>query len=144
MGPHIVASTRTSADEVATIITHALDHSRAVSVVADDASALFEAAPSLLEHCDQISLIGPPRSQEQSGNLKTEHLEDRVLAASDLIVVSECDGEILREVLFLARPHTTIVVLASGRGSLEEVDLYSTVHFKNLKLKFLPAASSGD
>jgi hypothetical protein len=55
-----------------------------------------------------------------------------------LVIVLSCDKAILEELLYAATPFCHIIIIGPIEGFLEDLDLYGTVHYKNLELTFSP------
>ena len=58
------------------------------------------------------------------------------LAGVNTIVVFKCTASDLKEILFNVKPFCRLFVVGAIKGSLEDFDLYSTIHYKNLELSF--------
>ena len=53
-------------------------------------------------------------------------------------IILMCSVDIIEEILFAIKPLSLIVVVGPVTGATKDVDFYSTVHIKNLEIKFLP------
>lgn len=57
---------------------------------------------------------------------------------SRCFLIEKCSAALLEELLYLAKPFSRIFVTGDINEILSNVDLYSTIHYKNLELSFIP------
>jgi hypothetical protein len=65
-------------------------------------------------------------------------LNESGIGTKDLIIVTDCEASMLYEVLLRAKPLAEIAVIGQLRAIIENIDFYSTIHYKNLSLTFHP------
>lgn len=112
-------------------------------------SCAIERAAQILVLANSIepsnsALIALPKHKTQwcvgadKKNLFSVSLNDSGISQKDLIIVTDCDAAILYEALLRAKPMAEIAVVGKLNGIIENIDFYSTIHYKNLSLTFHP------
>ena len=78
------------------------------------------------------------KSRHFSLDIPSLRRESGLIQNFELVVVLSCNKDILEEVLFIVSPFCSIIIIGPIERVFEDLDLYSTVHYKNLSVSFLP------
>jgi len=89
-----------------------------------------------------VNTVNTRKSETFSLDIFALRKESDLIQNCELIIVLSCDKAILEELLIVASPFSDIIIIGPIEGVLEDLDLYGTVHYKNLSLIFLPFGAS--
>lgn len=91
----------------------------------------------------KVFLFSDRRPRKVGGNmnycaLKEATGQNRWSNLEELVLVLSCSKDIFKEILSWVKPFCRIITLGPIYGVIDNIDLYGSVHTKNLELKFLP------
>jgi hypothetical protein len=73
---------------------------------------------------------------EEKGQNRWANLND-----ASIVIILKCNLDIIEEILFAVKPFSLVIVIGPIDGAIKDMDFYSTVHLKNLELRFLSLPS---